>query len=363
MNGTIGAAEDFEPVPVSEYSEKTGPNTITFLSYQKYYKNSTGQLSLVDTNFVKSSHPDWDFEVAAGIWTLRVREDGTFQAEHEGNSFTYRLSGIGTGRGESFRSFDWGEANWKNYQVVGDTIRWSNVFPDADLSVRYIHDILKVDVIIKSNLMSRIRTEVLKGNLNADDYLTARFEIPNVWITTEAQIGGEKTDLYAETLDVDQPLEFVKNGKTVQKLRVVETSILDEKGNPMESDRAANKIRTGQVWRLDRNAAGIAEMSAHLGDLAQAPEGDVDIDPSMTFGTSWQDTLISNIEPNTIFGSNSTVNWRLGTNGGNTYDERLLLCFDVLNSIILYTTQISSATVKIYESAQSWSGTNHVQIH
>jgi hypothetical protein len=173
-------AQDFQPEPVSEYAEKTGPNTITFLSYPKYYTDSEGKLTPVITDLAASKSPAWDFEVTTGIWNLRVNADGTFQAEHAGNVFTYRLSQIGVRRGEAFQAFDWGEANWKNYQVIGDRIRWYDVFSDVDVVVRYIHDILKVDVIVKADLMNRIRAEVQKGSLNADDYLTARFEIPSV---------------------------------------------------------------------------------------------------------------------------------------------------------------------------------------
>ncbi len=59
------------------------------------------------------------------------------------------------------------------------------------MAVRYIHDILKMDVIVKASLMNEIRSEVQKGTLNADDFLTARFSIPNVWITTDVQLESE----------------------------------------------------------------------------------------------------------------------------------------------------------------------------
>ncbi len=110
-----GFAQEWQPVPVSEYAEKSGPNTLTFLSYPKYYKDADQNLTLVKTNLVESSDPKWDYEVTTGIWTLRVRTDGTFQAEHQGDVFSYQLSGVGVGRGEAFSAFDWGTPDWKNY--------------------------------------------------------------------------------------------------------------------------------------------------------------------------------------------------------------------------------------------------------
>jgi len=184
--------------------------------------------------------------------------------------------------------------------VVGDSIWWYGIFRDVDLRVRYIHDILKVDVIVKAALMNDIRADVRSGKLNADEYLTARFDIPNIWVTGEACQSGEPCDLYAERLDVQQPVEFVKDGKVVQKLRPVETHVLDAKGEPIVTFDEKDTIRSAQSWRLKKDAPGVAEMSANLGDLAKAKDGDVAIDPSIIFsgegfygGGDTYDTYIS----------------------------------------------------------------------
>ena len=161
----ICGPSDMYPVPVSEYVEKSAPNTMTFLSYPKYYRNNDGELTPVVCDLVRSQDPDWDYEVTQGIWTLRLRTDGTFQAMHEGDSFTYRLSELGIGRGSGFEPLKLGDPNWANYSVVGDTIRWSDVFPEVDLTVRYVHDILKVDVIVGETLTEDIRSQVLDEKL------------------------------------------------------------------------------------------------------------------------------------------------------------------------------------------------------
>ena len=137
------------PKAVSEYAEQTGPGQMTFLSYPKYYKNTEGNLTEVNCTLVPSKDKEWDYEVTTGIWTLKVRKDGTFQAQHEGDIFTYRFNSLGIGRGSKFLPLDVGFADFKNISVVGDKAVWTNVYPDVDVSVRYIQDILKVDVIVR----------------------------------------------------------------------------------------------------------------------------------------------------------------------------------------------------------------------
>lgn len=133
--------------PLSEYSETTAPGRVSFYSYPKFYRNASDQLEEVDPNFVPSSDENWDYEVNKGIWSLKVQADGTFQASHEGDVFTYQFHDIGVGLGDEFESLDLGELNWSQFRVVGDSIQWTNVLPDVDLSVRYIHHMLKVDVV------------------------------------------------------------------------------------------------------------------------------------------------------------------------------------------------------------------------
>ena len=299
------------PQPVSEYAEKTGPNQITFLSYPKYYKSSEGSLVPVNTTLVPSKDPDWDYEVTAGIWALKVRKDGTFQAKHEGDIFTYRLNSMGVGRGSSYKAFDQGEPNFKNYQVQGDTIRWNDVFPQVDLSVRYINDILKVDVIVKKERIREINALVQKGGLRGDDFLTARFDIPQIFIRSQAMLGNEKLDLYTERFELGaMPLQFVKDGKTVHKLRPVEIQLEDDNGKeiqPYADQKLVEKlqsVKTAQAWQLKKDGAGIAEMSMSLADLAGFQDVNVVIDPTAVFkDTNVADAYIDSNVPDMNYGS------------------------------------------------------------
>ncbi|NPU99079.1 MAG: DNRLRE domain-containing protein [Candidatus Omnitrophica bacterium] len=322
------------PAPVSEYAEQTGPNTMTFLSYPKYYRNAFGNLTEVDTTLVESSNPDCDYEVTRGIWTLRVRTDGTFQAEHEGNVFSYRLHSIGLGRGNGYKPFQWGEPNCSNVSLMGDTIRWAEVFPDVDLAVRYIHDILKVDVILKRALMDRIRSDVKNGYLNRDEFVTARFEIPNALVTGEARQGGRIRDIFGEEVEIDQPLYFEKNGIVIHKLRPVRVIRLNEEGIPVEDEIVP--VRTAQTWRLRPDGLGSAEMSANLGDVAIQPDGAMAIDPGMTFGPS-RDTVLKNND-SYPYGSWDIVEWKM--------QDRPILGFDI--SSIGSGMYITSAKLNIY---------------
>ncbi|MGI6456337.1 MAG: DNRLRE domain-containing protein [bacterium] len=345
-------AQETYPKPVSEYVEQTGPGTMVFLSYPKYFKDTAGNLAPVVTDLVPSSDPEWDYEVTKGIWQLKVKKDGTFQASHAGDTFTYRFNSLGFGRGSQFRAVNLGEPNFGNVSVVGDTIRWSNVFPDIDLSLRYIHDIMKVDVIVKKEFMRDLRAEVQAGNLNREDFLTAKFDIPSVIVTSQARQNGQPADLYAERLNINQrPLEFVKEEKVVHKLRPVETYVLDENGEPIYPDeiRGIKPIRSEQVWQLRQGRAGVAEMSANIGDLADAPDGDVVIDPSLKFSAS------------TV----ATMDARLVVISGATYDlgaSTELPLYSGVNDRLIFACDVSSlgtdkavvsATLKLYSSANT----------
>nr|HPO07714.1 hypothetical protein [bacterium] len=267
--------------PLDEYSETVQPGLVVFYSYPKFYRTSAGELAETVTDLVVSSDPDWDYEVVTGIWTLKVRTDGTFQAIHEGDCFTYRFADLGIGSGDGFRSLQLGSPNWSSYHVVGDTICWNDVFPDLDLKVRYIHDILKVDVIMKEPLIDRIQSQMSVAEVGEDALVTARFEIVEALIFSEARQGQAICDPYNPSLEIDQPLRFVRNGKEVHAIRPAQAFILDEHQAVM--DTGTKDIRTAQLWRLSRNGPGVAEMSVYLQDLADAPNGDVLLDPSTTF--------------------------------------------------------------------------------
>jgi hypothetical protein len=301
VNSATAQIIESYPQPASEYAEKTGPGTMTFLSYPKYYRDESNVLRLTDTTFQVSNNPNWDFEVTTGIWSLHVRADGTFRASHAGDQFTYRFADLGVGRGSTFHSLALGSTKWDDYVVVGDTIRWKNVLPGVDVSVRYVHDVLKVDVVIANDLVQQIRSSVRNNRLPADDFLTARFDIPHLMLRNEARQNGANRDLYAESFSIDHPLEFIKDDKVVERLRQVECYVTAENGNRLQSS-ADSAIRSSQLWQLKENGAGIAEISAVLGDIADAPIGDLVIDPSMEFAPSSRDTCLNSTDSTSWWG-------------------------------------------------------------
>ena len=361
------------PKPVSESIEQTGPGEMVFLSYPKYYQNAEGTLTEVNTTLVPSKDKEWDYEVTTGIWALRVRKDGAFQAQHKGDIFTYRLNSIGAGRGSTYHPFVQGEPNFKNYQVLGDTIRWNEVFPQIDLSVRYINDILKVDVIVKSERKKEISALVQKGELDGEDYLTARFDIPQVFFRSQPMQDNEKVNVYAKDIDFDRnPLTFVLDGKEVHQVRLAESYIIDPEGkriwnNAGPDDAAATGIRSSQVWRLNEGQPGIAEISANLGDILKSPEGDLVIDPSSDFkdNNNTFDATLSGVSPNTRYGNSNQID--VGTATG---DLRTVIAFRIdpifqtkypIKSAILDVTMAyfpySSETIqtRAYQISRDWS--------
>ncbi|MFB3789046.1 MAG: DNRLRE domain-containing protein [bacterium] len=331
--------------PIHEYLETTSPGHVVLYSYPKFYRNNMVGFSEVNTHFVSSNDPDWDYEVLTGIWQLKVKQDGTFQAHHAGDTFTYRFQSLGIGRGKQYRPFVQGHPDFSQISVLGDTIRWSDVFDDVDISVRYIHDILKVDVLIKKEFMRKLRADIVAGYLDQNDFLTARFEIPSILITSQVHQGVQEIDPYAEKLNLNQqPLEFKKSGKTIHKLRLVETCVLDDQGDLLSLD---SSILSEQTWYLKEGQSGIAEMSAQLSSLAEAPDGDVVIDPSLLFGSFNVATMDSYLLGNSFakFGSSPNIYFY----SGQPY--RAVFTCDV--SSLGASREIISAKLKIYSATNT----------
>ncbi len=325
----ISQESESYPQPVLETVERTGPNTMEFLSYPKYYRDANNDLQLADTTLRPSGDPNWDYQVTAGIWQLFVSRDGRFQAKHKGDVFIYRFASLGYGRGSQFRAVDLGTPDFSRFEVNGDRIRWRDVFTDVDLEVRYIHDILKVDVILRNAFMQDLKDVLRNGELNPDEYLTARFDIDAVILTSEIKRNGVTVNPYSESLDINQPLSFEKNGETVHRLRPVETYLLDGTGERIEEE--STQFRTANTWQLRQNAPGLAELSVYLADLQELPDGDLVIDPSMYWSTTTNnDTMLEHNSSN-LHGSDTSVEMH--------DDDHLLLGFWLSglteNSIIL----------------------------
>ena len=185
--------------------------------------------------------------------------------------------------------------------------------------------------------MDQLRAGVFADELAEDAFLTARFDIPEVFITSEAKQEGQSRDLYAEPIDTNQTLRFVRDGEVVCSLRPVEAYPLGENGDPIESIEESTQIRTAQYWKLNENAPGTAEISAHLGDLGDAPYGDIAIDPSMFFSSD-QDTRLE-YNSHTCHGSNQNLYWY--------EDDHLLVGFDI--SAMGSDKLIRSATLQFFQ--------------
>ncbi len=223
-------------------------------------------------------------------------------------------------------------------QPIGDTIRWSDVYPNIDLTVRYVHDTLKVDTIVKAPLMRDIRAKIGDGRLSGNDYLTARFSVLQVAVMAEARQGGEIRDMYAEPFTINEPLLFVRDNRVIHEVRPVEAYPLDAMGQRIEGPRVT--LRTAQRWQLERNGPGIAEMSVILADLVNLPDGDLCIDPTTTFGNAAQDTRLR-YNDSTNYGSATELGW--------VDDDYLIFGFDVDADSMEAYKGIISATLEVYE--------------
>ena len=223
-----------------------------------------------------------------------------------------------------------------------DRIRWADVFPDVDFEVRYIHDIMKVDVIVKQNRLKEISAQ------HANGFLTAKFEIPSVLIRSEAKQGDVTRDLYSEAFDIDPPLAFERDGKVIHKMRpVVAYSEVD-----------GEAIGGKQTWQLNQDGSGHAELSVAMNQVAQLPEGDLVIDPSMDIVLDYQpeDTWLDYSNPTTNYGSSGIVSIER--------DDRFIYGVTVLNPVSPHSDQLSgrnilSATLEL--SLQSVNLDGHIR--
>jgi hypothetical protein len=230
-----------------------------------------------------------------------------------------------------------------------------NVYDEVDISVRYLHGFMKVDVVVKKSKMKQIKESLAKGSLDPGDFLTARFEIPSVLLTSQAMKGGKEIDLYSESDSLDPTLLcFKKNETIVHTISPVEAYLIDENGKRMffidnnpDPDNMIY-IETAQRWQLNRNKNGIAELSAKLADLAHLPDGDLVIDPLLDINNASKDSYIHAYMPTTNYGSSSIL--QVATSSPADF----LIAFNgVIASIGQYAT-INSAKIELHtDSAPS----------
>lgn len=149
-------------IPCGIYSEKFWDGnswSTTYLTYPKYYY--AGE-TLRETNcaFQACSDPDWDWAVTSGIWTLYIKNDGTYQSRFAGRTITRKPVGIGfynaLTRQRIVRSVV-DLTNW-DVTVVDDTIEWIHEDTGAVFRIRYVHDRVFAVVIIP---------QVVQDDLNA----------------------------------------------------------------------------------------------------------------------------------------------------------------------------------------------------
>ncbi|MBI1390749.1 MAG: DNRLRE domain-containing protein, partial [bacterium] len=246
---------------------------------------------------------------------------------------------------------------FSRFSVLGDRIRWADVFPDVDFEVRYINDIMKVDVIVKKNRLDAIKSAA------SGEFLTAKFDIPGVSILGEARQGGQPRDLYADALDVSQSaLEFYRNGKRLHYVKPVDAYFVDDVGEEIKKD-GMNLIQSYQKWILEEDGKGNAEISISLDGIKETNGEAFVIDPPMTFdsGGYMQDTLIDYENQYTTYYNNSVVSL--------SREDRFLVKFDVGDALaglnILGATlslntryidlQGNTYNIRAYKVTNSWS--------
>ncbi|HOJ60141.1 MAG TPA: DNRLRE domain-containing protein, partial [bacterium] len=119
-------------------------------------------------------------------------------------------------------------------------------------------------------------------------------------------------------------------------------------------------IRSAQWWQLRKDGPGVAEMSALIGDMADAPEGDVVMDPSIIFtgegfygGGDIYDSYLDQAVPEGMYGSNSYLYLK-----GNVNQEQRIIMGICHSATKIAGANIQSATLSLYTNYISGTPSN-----
>ena len=323
-----------QPIPLSETAERISADQIAFYSYPKYYRNAGGNLAEVDTNFRSSPLADWDYEVSMGIWRLLVRKDGTFSARHGGDIFTYRLADFGLSDKEDFVSLGKQSPNWDSFLVVGSKAVWHDVFPGVNLEVEYIHDILKVNLIMSQNS---------RDTLAADEYVRAhpgaklvyRFDIQDLFLQPSNVSDAVQERALDQDFEITGALRFSRSDKVRHSIVPAKAWIEDGAGKPL---RDMEPISLSQTW-CGKESQKHYDLGIGLDEFFNAPSGTLVLDPTTIFEVIQPSSKDSLLNGETNYGSSTTVSWY--------DDDHFVLAFNVgvLNGGII----IAKAELSIYE--------------
>ncbi len=326
---------EFErPIPLSETAERIAADQIAFYSYPKYYRNASGDLAEVDTNFRSSPLADWDYEVSMGIWRLLIRKDGTFSARHSGDTFTYRLMDYGLSNKEGFCSLAKQSPNWDSFIVAGNKAIWSDVFPGVNLEIEYIHDILKVNLYMSQNSRDTLAAHEY-ARAHPEAKLVYRFDIQDLFLQPSKVSDALQEQALDQDFEITGALNFSRSGKVRHSIVPAKAWVQDDASKPL---RDMEPISLSQTW-CGKESQKHYDLGIGLDEFFNAPDGTLVLDPTTIFEVIQPSSKDSLLSGETNYGSETTVSWY--------DDDHFVLAFNVgaLNNGII----VAKAELSIYE--------------
>lgn len=337
--------QQLEIVPFSENIELHGDRYAVILAYPKYKRSDDGRLVEIDTKFQPSRDAAWDYEVTAGIWDLRLSLDGIYQVIHEGDVFTFGFESIGIDRGGKFEPLFEGEPSWGRYHIIGDVIEWQDVYPGVHFRIKYVQDLLKVDVIVTKELAQSLKEDIRVGALERSDLLTVRFAALETLIRSEMRYKDERVSSMDTILVEDADLTFERDGEVLRRFPKAYAYPVDENREQIYSRNGeAAYIPASMTVNLDASRGGYVDIAMEMSEFADEEIlGDYVIDPTIDFDYTKgiQDTRLRYNCSTCNYGSDSILN--LEMSGSNSTSDRLIYGFNIANSEFLERRNIVSA--------------------
>lgn len=216
--------------------------------------------------------------------------------------------------------------------------------------------------------MDDLRAVSQNDTLLRNNFITTRFDIDLVEVTSQARQGGINRDLFSAPINTRIPLQFIKDNAVVHQLRPVEVYV--ENAN-QERVYPKMQMRTNQVWQLQRDNPGIAELSVLVDDIINLPDGDVVIDPSMTLYSKTEFSRDARLEYNTTTNYGAANSILLEGLGSDI--DRFVFAIDIrdigskasvtdakLNIKIKTNSLINNKYMQIYKLNQNWDPQEHL---
>jgi hypothetical protein len=148
-----------QKIPLSYYTDKQylGNKKWKWTKYSepKYYLNDASELTDINANFVSSLDENFDFEVTKGLYSLKVKSNGTLQALYNNKGVSMRIVGFGFYNSETKQKIIKTGIALSNPVVDENRIYWSlpldaNYF--IEYNSKYFRDVIEMPQAIKDFL-------------------------------------------------------------------------------------------------------------------------------------------------------------------------------------------------------------------